>query len=335
MKKLLEPLNVPGLKLKNRLVMPPMATSKGEPDGSINQAVLDYYRERTKDGLIGLVITEHFFVRPDGQAHPRQLSAADDGKLEGLKRLAEVVNQSGSPSVLQISHAGGWTSSSRTSLPILAPSAVPHPKNADQEVPRAMTDEDVEAVAAAFAAAAGRAKKAGFSGVELHAAHGFLLYQFFTPLLNRRQDRFGGSVQNRLRLILDVYEAVRQEVGGDYPILVRLGGSDYAEGGVSLSDVSAAAKRLETMGVPILDVSGGLNGFAVPGGGDDKPGYFAPLAEAAKKEASLPVILTGGVTTLAQAEKLLEENKADLIGVGRAIFHDPDWARREFASFGR
>jgi len=172
----------------------------------------------------------------------------------------------------------------------------------------------------------GRSKRAGFDGVEIHAAHGYLLNQFFSPLTNKRSDEYGGNVKNRIRMHLEVIQAVRAAVGKDFPILLRLGVSDFTTGGTTIEDSQIAAREFEKAGVNILDISGGFSGYKVPG--LTGQGYFAPLAEAIKKVVSIPVILTGGVTEALAAEKILSEGKADLIGVGRAILRDSKWAQQ-------
>ncbi|MDR1206430.1 MAG: NADH:flavin oxidoreductase [Peptococcaceae bacterium] len=333
MKHLLEPMKAGGLSLKNRLVMPPMATNKAEADGAVSPGILDYYGDKTQSGLLGLVITEHHFVSPGGQAHPNQLSAADDAKLDGLKALADVIHRGGSPAVIQINHAGGMASSKLTGREPLAPSAVHIPRKRDGALPRELAKAEIASIVGDFAAAARRARDAGFDGVEIHAAHGFLLQQFYTPLINKRKDEYGGSVENRIRVILEIVAAIQSDIGKDFPVLVRLGAFDYMDGGVSLDDVTVAARAFEEAGVCVLDISGGQNGFEIPGG-DGQPGYFAPLTLAAKKDSRIPVILTGGINHLEEAEQLLKEGKGDLIGVGRALMKDSKWVEKEFAGFG-
>ncbi|MDR3211370.1 MAG: NADH:flavin oxidoreductase [Planctomycetota bacterium] len=331
MKLLLEPLKAGNLLLKNRLVMPPMATSKADADGKVSRAILDYYDEKTRGGRIGLVITEHSFVNPQGKVSPNQLSVADDSVVEGLKELADVIHRHGSLAVSQINHAGSVSSAEITGLAPLAPSAVSHPNKKGGTVPHELTKPEIGGIVSDFANAARRVKEAGFDGVELHAAHGFLLHQFYSPLSNLRADDYGGNWENRIRLHLEVISAIRKITGDDFPILVRLGASDYREGGVTIQESEAAAQAFENSGVSILDISGGMNGSSVPGG-DGLPGYFAPLSSAIKKKVGIPVILTGGITQAQDAERLLEEGAADLIGVGRAILNDSGWAEKELAS---
>jgi len=325
---LLEPLSEGPLPLHNRLVMPPMATEKTEDNGEVSQEFLAYYNEKTQGGYIGLVIVEHSYVAPEGKASPRQLSTASDENIKGLKQLAETIRANGSRAVMQINHAGSNTTEEVTGTTPVAPSAVMHPKR--KTMPRELSETEIDQIIEAFGSAARRVKEAGFDGVEIHSAHGFLLNQFYSPLTNKRDDHYGGSLENRINLHLAVIEAVREAVGEDYPLLLRLGASDYMEGGVTIDESVPAAHEFEKAGVDILDISGGLSGYSIPGLTDQ--GFFAPLTEAIKKEVSVPVILTGGITEAQAAEKLLAQGRADLIGVGRAVFKDSKWAQKAVES---
>jgi 2,4-dienoyl-CoA reductase-like NADH-dependent reductase (Old Yellow Enzyme family) len=222
--------------------------------------------------------------------------------------------------VAQVSHSGSAAAKKIIGGDPLAPSAISHPRNSGGTVPRELTKPEIAGIVSDFANAARRVKEAGFDGVELHSAHGFLLHQFFSPLTNTRADSYGDSLENRVRIHLEIIAAIKEIAGDDFPILVRLGASDYQKGGVTIQESEAAARIFEKSGVTILDISGGFNYFTVPG--DDSPGYFSPLSRAIKQAVGIPVILTGGITRAQDAERLLEEGKADLIGVGRAILND-------------
>nr|WP_300093786.1 NADH:flavin oxidoreductase [Sedimentibacter sp.] len=311
------------IKLKNRLVMPPMATAKAADDGKISREVLDYYDEKSKGGYISLIIIEHSYISEDGKASLKQLSVADDSCIEGLKELADTIHNNGSKAVMQLNHAGSL-SRKEVTLNTVGPSAVINPRKLNDTVPRELTKEEIKEIVEQFRAAAIRVKEAGFDGVEIHSAHGYLLNQFLSPLTNKRTDEYGSDIYGRIKLHLEVIKAVREAVG-DFPVLIRIGASDYAEGGTSMEDLRIAAKSFEKAGVDMIDISGGMCGFILP---DNKEqGYFSELSEAVKNVVNVPVILTGGITEAAAAEKLLTENKADLIGVGRAILADSDWAR--------
>jgi NADPH2 dehydrogenase len=321
---LLAPLTTRNLHLHNRLVLPPMATSKANADGSMSDALLAYYDEKSRDGAFGLIITEHCYVTRQGMNRVGQPSIADDGTIGGWRRLTDAIHANGSKVAMQINHCGGACSAEATGLEVVGPSDVAVPLGRDEAV-RPLTREEIATIVGQFADAARRVKAAGFDGVEIHAAHGYLLTQFFSPLTNRRTDEYGGDVPGRIRIHLEVIRAVRASVGDDFPVLLRLGARDYIEGGTTLADSQAAAVEFEHSGVDILDVTGGLSGYTVPG--HDEPGWFAELSEGLKAVVSIPVILTGGVTEPEHAEALLVAGSADLIGVGRAVLKDPDWAR--------
>lgn len=321
---LLEPLQIGALHLHNRLVLPPMATSKAEPDGKVSPAILTYYNEKTAGSYFSLVIIEHSFVQQAGKASASQLSVADDSVVAGLKELAAVIQRNGAKAVVQINHAGSSADKAITGITPVGPSAVKNPRKGG--VPHELAREEIGEIIAAFGAAAKRVKEAGFDGVEIHSAHGYFLNQFFSPLTNKRTDEYGGDVLGRIRIHLQVIEAVRAAVGQDFPIFLRLGASDYVDGGSTSADSQIAARAFVDAGVNVIDISGGFSGYVVPG--NNEPGYFAPLSAAVKEVVSVPVILTGGITEAQAAEELLAAGKADLIGVGRAVFQDSQWAQR-------
>lgn len=321
---LLNPLQIGPIQLSNRLVMPPMTTSKALPSGEVSQEILDYYADKSEGGYISLIIIEHSFVQLNGKASAQQLSIADDSMISRLRELATIIQNNGSKVMMQINHAGSAASHEIISTTPVAPSAIANPRKGS--IPRELTRQELTELIDAFHHAARRTKEAGFDGVEIHSAHGYLLNQFFSPLTNYRTDEYGGNVHNRIRIHLEIIEAVRAAVGNDFPILLRLGASDYREGGTTIDDSLVAAREFEKAGIDVLDISGGFSGYQVPG--ISGQGYFAPLSEAIKNVVSIPVILTGGVTEPQVAERLLAEGKADLIGVGRAILNDSQWALR-------
>jgi len=316
------PLLWKGITLHNRLVLPPMATAKADVQGTVTKELLTFYEEKTKGGHLGLVILEHSYVNRNGRVRDAQISLAEDDAVEKIAELVEVIHRNGTPVIAQINHGGSLA----VGEPI-GPSGVKHPRAKGEDLPREMAAEDIAQLKVDFAAAALRAKKAGFDGVEIHAAHGYLLNQFYSPLTNFRADRYGGSLENRVRLTCEVLSAVRESVGDGYPVAVRLGGCDYMDGGSTEEDAVAAAMLLEQAGADLLDLSGGMCGYVRAG--HDEPGYFGSMTEKIREKVHIPVILTGGVKTAAAAEELLQAGKADLIGVGRSILADSDWAEKE------
>ena len=323
------PIRVNHLELKNRLVMPPMATAKSDPDGHGTPDICAYYDEKSAGGYIGLIITEHSYISQEGKASQGQMSLSRDSDVSGLTQLVEVIHQNGCPVMAQINHAGSAAKTEITGREVLSASPVQSPKG--NSIPQEMTLDDIRKVIDDFTAAAIRVKKAGFDGVEIHSAHGYLLNQFYSPLANKRTDEYGAhTIHSRLKLHLEVIKAVREAVGADYPVALRLGACDYMDGGSTLEDSVAAAKILEEAGIDLLDISGGICGYVRPD--TQEQGYFSELTEAVKKVVHIPVILTGGVTDVNAAESLLEQGKADMIGVGRAMFKDSAWAENAMRS---
>ena len=326
---LLKPYENGKIKLKNRLVMPPMATAKSTDDGKITNDILDYYREKSEGGYLSLIIIEHSYVSKDGMASKNQLSVADDSCIDGLKKLADTIHENGSKAVMQISHAGSLARSEVNENPV-GPSPVLNPRKLNDNIPRELTKEDIQVVIGNFRDAALRVKDAGFDGVEIHSAHGYLLNQFLSPLTNKRSDEYGGNIRGRLKIHIEIIKAVREAVGKDYPILLRLGASDYMDGGTTVDDSKIAAQSFEKAGVDMIDITGGMCGFILQ---DNKEqGYFSPLTLAVKNVVKIPVILTGGITKASAAENLLKEGKADFIGVGRAVMSDSQWAKKAIKS---
>lgn len=324
-------IKVGNLEVKNRLVMPPMATSKATEEGQVTQQICDYYHEKSLGGYIGLIVTEHSYVSLEGKAGKGQVSIADDDNITGLKKLTTVIHKNGTKVMAQISHAGGAANSEITGKSVYGASAVPMPKTGF--VPMEMSLLDIRKVIHDFTNAAIRAKKAGFDGVEIHSAHGYLLNQFYSPLTNKRTDEYSVQTLNgRLKLHMEIIKSIRSAVGSDYPIAVRLGACDYVDGGSTIQDSVAAAKLLEQAGVDLLDISGGFCGYIKPN--CKEQGYFSEVTQAVKAVVNIPVVLTGGIIDANEAESLLKNGKSDLIGVGRAILKNSLWAKQAITEIG-
>jgi 2,4-dienoyl-CoA reductase-like NADH-dependent reductase (Old Yellow Enzyme family) len=318
------------LKLNNRLVFPPMATAKSD-NGMVSQNLLDYYDEKSQGGYMSLIIIEHSYITPQGRASKGQLSIAEDCNMEGLKKLAEVIHKNGSKAIMQINHAGSTTNIEVTEgYENVGPSAIINPR-VKSDVPKELNKDEIKEIIEAFKAAAKRVKDAGFDGVEIHSAHAYLLNQFYSPLTNKRTDEYGGDVLGRIRIHLEVIKAVKEAVGSDFPILLRLGACDYMEGGTTIEDSKIAALEFQKAGIDVLDISGGFCGYIVQGR-ENEQGYFSEITKAIKEAISIPVILTGGITEVEAAEELISSGKADLIGVGRAAFKDSMWAKNAIES---
>jgi 2,4-dienoyl-CoA reductase-like NADH-dependent reductase (Old Yellow Enzyme family) len=309
--------------------MAPIATEKSDA-GKVTRALLDYYDERTKGGYPGLIVIEHSFIRSDGRAGVNQLSVSEDSDIAGLSRLADTIHKNESKAVMQISHAGAAARKEAVPFETISPSGIANPNKAlrpgELQDTHEMSRNEIDGVIQAFTEAAIRVKKAGFDGVELHSAHGYLLNQFYSPLTNKRTDEYCGStVDGRIALHIRIIQAVRATVGADFPLGMRLGGCDYTVGGSTVADAAAAAPKLVAAGLDFMDMSGGMCFYIRAG--HSEAGYFGDLSKSVKDVVSVPVIVAGGVTNGADAEKLLTENIADMIAVGRAISRNPAWAK--------
>lgn len=305
-----------GYTLRNRIVLPPMQTGRASFEGAVTSRLINFYVRRSAH--LGLPIVEHSYVSPTGKIGPKQLSIHDDSSISGFEKLANALHEVGAPAVVQISHAGGVTNK----RVIGTEPACPSPR----EKSRMLEISEIYGIADEFALAAERAVKAGFDGVELHGAHGYLLNQFFSPLFNRREDEFGGSLEKRMRFPLLVAEKVHKRLDGRL-LLYRLGSDDLAPHGTHIEDSVVFASRLEASGVDILDVSGGMCG-SEPKQLRQIKGYFVPQASEIKKAVNVPVIGVGGITEAEYADKLVCEGKVDLVAVGRAFWSDSQWAEK-------
>lgn len=314
--------------LKNRVVMPPMA-SRAADGGMLTTEHLDYYLPRAEAGT-GLIITEHMYVDRRGMADPHQLAIDSDDRIPGLSKLTRLTRNAGARIIAQISHAGSMAHQRVTGMTPVSSSDVLSPTMSSTEVPEELTVPEIRELVKKFRDAAVRAQKAGFDGVDVHSAHGYLLDQFFSPLANKRHDAYGrDSVENRVRIHCEILRAIRESTGPAFLIALRLGGSDYMNGGATVEDAAKAVPLLREAGMDLLDISGGMNGYTISGRKD--PGWFRDIAEAVRGTAAgrdLPILLTGGIKKPEDAEALLQSGICDLVGVGRAMRRCPDWTAR-------
>ena len=332
MSRLFEPLTLRGLTLPNRIVVSPMCQYSAE-DGLASDWHLVHLGGFAVGGA-GLVLSEAVAVRPEGRITAQDLGLWTDAQIEPLRRITRFIGAQGAVAGIQLAHAGRkantrppWSGLPGT-LPVaeggwipVAPSAVPFdPQDAP---PAALAPEQLAGVVAAFAAAARRALAAGFQVAELHAAHGYLLHQFLSPLSNRREDGYGGSFEHRIRLLLEVTAAVRAVWPERLPLFVRVSATDWVEGGWTADETVELARRLRDLGVDLLDVSSGgmVPQARLPLG----PGYQTKFAERVRLEAGLPSSAVGLITQPAQAEHILHTGQADLIMLGRELLRDPRW----------
>jgi NADPH2 dehydrogenase len=319
---LLNPLPVKNVTLRNRIVMPPMQSGRASFEGEVTSRLISFYVRRV--AAVGLPIVEHSYISRVGKIGPKQLSICDDSLIIGLEKLATSIHYVGAPAVVQITHAGGVANKKVIGTQPTGPSARGKTRGLEVEEMNVITDE--------FTSAAERAVRAGFDGVELHGAHGYLLNQFFSPLINERKDEFGGSLENRMRFPLSVVKKTRERLGGKL-LLYRLGADDLAANGTQIEDSVTFAIRLEQAGVDVIDVSGGMCG-SEPKQLRHIVGYFVPQACQIKKAVKVPVIGVGGIREAEFADRLVCDGKIDLVAVGRALWKDSKWAQKAVETLG-
>jgi len=303
-------------------------------DGFSNDWHLVHLGSRAVGGA-GLVFTEAAAVLAEGRISPQDLGLWKDDHIAGLKRIVDFVHQQGARAGVQLAHAGRkasmarpWASEQRYLSPgeggwqnVVAPSAVPFAENYGQPIP--LDIAGIQSITRAFARATERALEAGFDLVELHAAHGYLLHEFLSPLSNRRTDQYGGAFENRIRMVVEVVNAMRTVLPAELPLLVRISATDWAEGGWDIDQSVALAKVLKEHRVDLVDVSsGGMTPLAVMPIG---PGYQTPFAERIRREAKIPTGAVGMITGAAQAEHILRTGQADLVLLAREFLRDPYW----------
>lgn len=329
---LLEPYTLRGLTLRNRIVVSPMCQYSSQ-DGFANDWHLVHLGSRAAGGA-GLVIFEATAVTADGRITPEDLGLWKDEHISMLQRINRFIDAQGAVPGIQLSHAGRKASTWRPWLgkhgsvtleeggwtPV-APSSVPF--DPEHARPTELTEADINGIKDAFVAAAKRALTANFKVVEIHAAHGYLLHQFMSPISNRRTDQYGGSFENRVRLVLEVTEAIREVWPADLPVFVRVSATDWVEDGWNTDETVALSKRLKSIGADLIDVSSG--GTAAKAEIPTGPGYQTRFAERVRKEADMPTGTVGMITDSAQAEHILRTGQADLIFLARELLRHPYW----------
>lgn len=327
MSALFEPLTLRGLTLKNRLVVSPMCQYSAQ-DGYANDWHLVNLGSRAVGGA-GLLLQEATAVSPEGRITPEDLGLWEDGQIDFLRRINQFIEAQGSVPGIQLAHAGRkastyapWRGSGALAeggWEVVAPSAIPFADN--YPLPVALDALGIKKVVADFHRAAGRSVRAGFKLIEIHAAHGYLLHEFLSPLSNQRTDTYGGSFENRIRLLLEVVAAVHLAVPEDFPVIVRLSATDWVAGGWTPADTVQLAGWLRERRVDLIDCSTGGNvpHAQIPLG----PGYQVQFAEQIKREASIPTGAVGLITTAAEAEAIVASGQADLVLLGREELRDP------------
>ncbi|MEE9614655.1 MAG: NADH:flavin oxidoreductase [Thermodesulfobacteriota bacterium] len=330
MSELFENVSIGTMELRNRFVRSATWEGMAAEDGGVTDGLVEIYRDLAKGG-VGLILTGFAFVNKRGKCNAGMLGADDDALIPGLKKIADVVHAEGGKVALQIAH-GGAQSRFETGFPLEAPSAVK--ERAFGTEPEEMTVDDIRRTVTDFAEAARRAKEAGFDGVEMHAAHGYLLSEFLSPYTNRREDEYGGPIETRARIVVEVYEAIREKVGTDWPVMVKINSADFVAPGLTAAESVIVCKKLSDIGIDAIELSGGTpaSGERMPAregiDGPEKEAYFRVCAKEFRPEITCPLILVGGVRSIEVAEAIYEEGTADFFSLARPLISEPDLINR-------
>jgi 2,4-dienoyl-CoA reductase-like NADH-dependent reductase (Old Yellow Enzyme family) len=338
MSHLFDPFTLRGVTLRNRIGMSPMCQYSAM-DGFPNDWHLVHLGSRA-DGGCGLIIVEATAVQPEGRISPYDLGLWDDAHVPAFERITRYLSEHGAVAGIQLAHAGrkanthrpwegggpisdlngDWRIAGASALPFIEGYPVPHE----------MTQDDIHDVVNAFRDATARAVNAGFKWIELHAAHGYLLHSFYSPIANHRTDAYGGSFDNRIRLLMEVTAATRDALPDELPLTVRLSSTDWVEDGWSIEDTIEIAQRLKRAGVDLIDCSSGGNVFnaQVPA----RPGYQVPFAEAVRREAGIATASVGLITE--PAEEIVAQGKADVVLLARELLRNPYWPLRAAHALG-
>jgi 2,4-dienoyl-CoA reductase-like NADH-dependent reductase (Old Yellow Enzyme family) len=327
---LFEPSQLNGMELKNRIIRSATWTGMADDTGRCSRQLIRYYESLAKGGA-GLIVTGHAYVTKDGQAGPRQLAIDSDEAIPALRELTEAVHGSGGRIVMQLSHAGMYADPQLTLLDARAVSV-----NTRYTRPRSreLTPECIELIVQAFVAGARHAEAAGFDGVQIHAAHGYLFNQFLSPAYNLRQDGYGGELHNRSKPLLAVVRGIRASIGRNYPVLVKLNSQDFVEGGLTIEDSLTVAVMLEQEGVDAIEVTGGtresgrLKSTRTSIVSEEDEAYFEHRARRFKERLRIPIVLVGGIRRHETAVRLLDTGAADYVAMSRPFIREPDFVNR-------
>ncbi|MCP4722290.1 MAG: NADH:flavin oxidoreductase, partial [Desulfobacteraceae bacterium] len=330
MSTLFESTKINGLELKNRFVRSATHEAMAGLDGVANDKLLGCMAELAK-GEVGLIITGHAHVTLEGQAGPRQMGIYSDSMVDSLKQVALAVHENGGVVAVQLAHAGNRGIGKDEYSP-LGPSDV-FAKGVKKV--SAMTVQDIKRTVKSFGDAAQRAVESGFDAVQIHAAHGYLLSQFLSPYYNLRDDDYGGSLDNRARLLVEVYQEIRQRVGTSFPVMVKINSEDFLEGGITKEEAIKVSLMLEKQGMDAIEMSGGTfeSGKLIPSRGgtsksEDREVYYKKAAQAFKNKIGIPLILVGGFLSHNIAEEVISSGVADYVALSRPLIREPGLVKR-------
>jgi 2,4-dienoyl-CoA reductase-like NADH-dependent reductase (Old Yellow Enzyme family) len=331
MSKLFETTTIKSMILENRFVRSATWEGMANEDGSCTPKLIHCMAELAR-GEVGMIITGHAYVSREGQAGPWQMGIYGDELLPGLTQMADAVHQAGGEIVVQLAHAGGYAASNLSGLDALGPSTIEKDQGL---ICREMSREEIARIVQAFGDAATRAKRAGFDGVQIHSAHGYMLSQFLSPFYNKRTDEYGGSLENRSRIVLEVLKSIRDSVGNDFPVLIKLNSEDFVDGGLRIEEMLQVAKWLEKSGIDAIEMSGGTAESGKyspvrPGklSSQNQEAYYREAAGLYKNEISVPLVLVGGIRSYEVAEQLIESGLADYISMSRPLIREPHLIKR-------
>ena len=316
--------------LKNRFVRSATCEWMAEQDGACTRRLVDMMVQLA-EGEVGLIITGHAYVQKNGRASPWQLGIYKDQLIPGLSEMTDAVHRVGGKIIVQLAHAGPHADPRLIGETLYAPSAF---AGAQNSLCKEMTHQDIRDLAAAFGSAAKRAKAAGFDGIQIHAAHGYLLSQFLSPAYNRRKDRYGGGIENRTKILREVLQGIRKNVGKNYPVLIKMNCRDFIKDGLELEDSLRAGAMLKEEGVDAIELSGGIRESGKLNPSRTKiltaknEAYFKTEAFAFKKEIDLPLVLVGGIRSFHVAEQLVGADIADYVSMSRPFIREPDLIKR-------
>lgn len=331
MSKLFEKTNIKNLTIPNRFVRSATWEGMATEKGACTQKLIDLMVQLAQGG-VGLIISGHAYVSTEGQASLRKLGVYDDDLIPGLAEMASAVHKAGGSIILQLAHGGCHANRELTRQEALGPSVM-----TDKNGPlnREMTREDIGHVVEAFGKAAARAEKAGFDGVQIHAAHGYLLSQFLSPFYNKRNDEYGGSLENRVRIVLEVFESIKGKVQPDYPVMIKMNAQDFVEGGLTADEAIEVASTLDSAGIDVIELSGGtsLSGKLSPVrtgklSSQDEEVFYRKEAVKYKEKVRAPLMLVGGIRSFEVAERLVNEGTADYISLCRPLIREPGLINR-------
>jgi 2,4-dienoyl-CoA reductase-like NADH-dependent reductase (Old Yellow Enzyme family)/thioredoxin reductase len=328
LKHLFSPVRIGNLELKNRAVMPAMATGYSNADSTVSDRQVAYLARRARGG-VGLIITEVCAIDPRGRGFANEMGSWSDEFIPGLKKIADAIHREGGRAAVQLHHAGRETFEATTGAMPEAPS--PIPSAILQQPCEEMSLARIAQVVEAYARAAGRVKRAGFDAAEIHGAHGYLLTQFLSPFSNKRSDRYGGSEENRTRIVLEVIEAARAEVGADFPLIIRISAEEMIRDGYDLDFIKRIAPKLVAAGADAIHASVGV--YSTPGNlsiasADTEVGFNLFRARAVKSSVKVPVIGVGRIADPRIADRAIAEGDADLVAFGRQHLADPDFLQK-------